>query len=95
MLPDGNQAVSFTPSGWVAGTLTQPSSLVPLALRVDLRAPFHANAPGFYSRIWTANDAPGDYVYVLAAIRPGALADNRFDPGDIVALSSVRVTFTP
>lgn len=89
---DGENTVAFTPSGPRAGRLSQPSALTSYS-RLSLLAPFHVAVPGFFRYTWTGNDLPGAYTFVLAAARPGALADNRFDPGDVIASATLRITF--
>ncbi|PYQ42806.1 MAG: hypothetical protein DMF77_11740 [Acidobacteria bacterium] len=91
--PDGNQVLDFTPAGVLAGQLAQPSALVPLVSRLDLRPSFDATAPTFYTRPWNGNDVPGTYLLIMAAVRPGTLADNRFDVGDVLAAGATRITF--
>lgn len=95
VLPDGNRVSSFTAAGLVAGTLAQPASLRPWAVGVNMSLPFNVVAPGFYTRTWTANDEPGAYGFIVALVRPGSLADNRFDPGDVIKVGGTGVTFTP
>jgi len=58
-----------------------------------LQAPFHVDVPGFFKYTWTGNDVPGAYTYVLLALRPGAVTDNRYDPGDVIASATVRINF--
>ncbi|MFQ5519916.1 MAG: hypothetical protein ACE5FK_00830 [Candidatus Methylomirabilia bacterium] len=57
--------------------------------------PFVFNDPAFFTFTWTGTEPPGSYVLFLAAVVPGALADNSIDAGDIVAVSAATVTFTP
>ena len=52
-----------------------------------------ATAPTFYTRPWNGNDVPGTYLLIMAAVRPGTLADNRFDVGDVLAAGATRITF--
>jgi hypothetical protein len=90
--PDGDNVAAFTPSGTRAGRLSQPSGLTAYT-RLSLQAPFHVPVPGFFRYTWTGNDLPGAYTFILVATRPGALADNRFDPGDVISSATVRITF--
>jgi len=93
VLPDGDQVLSLTGTGAVPGRLSQPSTLVPWKTRMDLRVPFHTDTPAFYSHTWNGTDVPGTYSFAMMAVRPGTLADNRFDPGDVVTSGSATVTF--
>ncbi|HXB57693.1 MAG TPA: hypothetical protein VN461_23230 [Vicinamibacteria bacterium] len=94
VLPDGDQVVLLTPQGPKRGRLSQPSSLVPVAAGVDLSAPFQLNQP-FLTYTWTGSETPGTYAWVLAAVRPGSLLDNLFEPGDVLASASAVFTFSP
>ncbi len=92
--PDGDQVSMVTPAGAKAGRLSQPASLVPAASGVSLATAFNVRQSlGTYT--WTGTEAPGTYTWVLAAIRPGSLADGRYDPGDVIATGSSAVSFTP
>ncbi len=93
VLPDGDQVVLLTPQGWRQGRLSRPSTLVPLVAGLDLSNPFQASQ-AFLQRTWTSADAPGTYVWALMAVRPASLADNRFDPGDVVTVGSTTVVFS-
>jgi hypothetical protein len=95
LLPDGDQAIALTPAGFRAGRLSQPASLGVLAPNLDLRARFVYGPVDWYTFSWTASSPPGWYAWVLFAVRPGSLADGRFDAGDVVSASSVPFYFTP
>jgi hypothetical protein len=93
VLPDGDQVVLLTPQGPQLGRLSKPSSLVPIVPNLPLSTPFQVSQP-FLSYLWTGSETPGTYVWVLAAIRPGSLADDRYDPGDVLAVSGAPFTFS-
>ena len=93
VLPDGDQVVLLTPQGPKQGRLSIPSSLLPVVSGLNLSAPFQVSEP-FLSYTWTGTEPPGTYAWVLAAIRPGSLADNRYDPGDVLVLASAMFTFS-
>jgi len=93
VLPDGDVVSLVTPQGLRAGRLSQPSSLVPAASGVSLASAFNLRqALGSFT--WTGAEAPGTYTWVLAAVRPGSLADGRYDAGDVIAVGSAALTFT-
>jgi hypothetical protein len=94
VLPDGDQVVLLTPQGAQSGRLSQPASLVPAAAGIDLSAPFQVSKP-FLNYTWTGRETPGNYIWVLAAVRPGSLADNRFEPGDVLVVASAAFSFSP
>jgi hypothetical protein len=94
VLPDGDQAVSLTPSGSVFGRVSQPSSLVPLVTGLDLRRPFQSSLASFLTHTWTGGEPAGTYMLVAAAFRPGSLADNRIDADDLIAMGMARPAFT-
>jgi hypothetical protein len=92
VLPDGDQVSMVTPQGTRAGRLSQPASLVPVASAMSLASAFNGRQSlGRYT--WTGAESAGTYVWVLAAIRPGSLADGRYDDGDVIAMGSASVTF--
>jgi hypothetical protein len=92
VLPGSDQVLVVTPQGIKMGRLSQPSSLVPLSPGLDLTSPFQVSRP--FSYTWTGTEPVGTYAWVLAAVRPGSLADNRFDPGDLLVSSSAVFTFS-
>lgn len=93
VLPDGDAVSLVTPQGLRAGRLSQPSSLAPAVSGVSLASAFNLRqALGSFT--WTGTEAPGTYTWVLAAVRPGSLADGRYDAGDVIAAGSAALTFT-
>ncbi len=97
LLPNGDTVVFFTDLAFNSGvgSLASPATLRPIVAGVDLAAPFVFSNPAFFMYRWVGMEPAGSYVLFLAAVRPGALADNFLDPGDIVALATAVVTFTP
>jgi hypothetical protein len=97
VLPDGDTVVFFTDLAFssAVGRLSAPATLRPIVAGVDLRASFVFNQPSFFTYTWQGGEPGGSYVFFLAAVRPGGLADNSIDAGDIVALATAVVTFTP
>jgi hypothetical protein len=92
VLPDGDQVVCITPLGPQPGRLSQPSSLVPWSPGLNISRPIQLGQPVFTHK-WAPSDAAGPYKWVVAAIRPGSLADNRIDPGDILSVASAPLAF--
>jgi hypothetical protein len=93
LLPDGDQVSLVTANGAKLGRLSQPAGLVPAASGASLATAFNVRQSlGTYT--WAGTEAPGTYTWVLAAIRPGSLADGRFDAGDVIAAGSSALSFT-
>ncbi len=97
ILPDGDQVIDFTDWSFhnVMARLSQPSSLRPIQAGVSLTQPFTVNAPNFFSWTWSSTRAAGTYRLVMMTVRPGALADNRFDRGDVLAVGLATFSFSP
>ncbi len=97
LLPDGDTVVFFTDLSFnsATGRLSAPATLRPILAGVDLTAPFTFSQPSFFTYRWTGGESAGSYVLFLAAVKPGALVDNSVDAGDLVALATAVVTFTP
>ncbi len=97
LLPDGDTVVFFTNLAFNSGVgrLSAPATLRPIVAGVNLTAPFAFSNPSFFTYRWVGTEPAGSYALFLAAVRPGALADNRVDPGDIVVLATSVITFTP
>jgi hypothetical protein len=94
VLPDGDTVSLITPQGTKSGKLSQPSSLTAAATGVSLATAFSVRHV-LPSYTWTGGETPGTYTWILAAVRPGSLADGRFDAGDVVATGGAPSTFTP
>lgn len=77
------------------GSLSRPATLRPIVAGVDLTTPFVFTQPRFFTYRWTGAGPPGTYTLFLAAVVPGALADNSLGPGDLVALATAAVSFQP
>jgi hypothetical protein len=92
VMPDGDVVSLVTPQGAVSGRLSQPASLAAAASGVSLAPAFNTRS-ALASYTWTGAETPGTYTWILAAIRPGSLADGRFDAGDVIASGGVSVTF--
>ncbi len=97
LLPDGDTVIFFTDFGFTSGvgSLANPGTLRPIVAGVNLTAPFVFSEAAFFTYRWDGTEPSGSYVLFLAAVRPGALVDNVINPGDIVALATAAVTFTP
>lgn len=95
LLPDGDQVVMFTAGGVAMGRVSQPSGLLPLAAGLDLQQPFVWEQGDLLAYTWTGLEGPGNYALILAAIRPGSLADGRFDQGEVVASAAGWFAFSP
>jgi len=97
VLPDGDQVVDFTDWSFhqILARLSNPASLRPIQTGVSLYLPFTVNAPNFLGWTWQQTPAAGTYRLLMMTTRPGALADGRFDPGDVLAAGWATFTFTP
>jgi hypothetical protein len=92
---DGDRVWAVTPAGFKSGRLSQPATLGILSARLDLRTRFVSGPADWYSYTWTGTEAPGYRYWILLAVKPGSLADGRFDAGDVVASGAVPYYFTP
>ncbi|MFQ5552822.1 MAG: FG-GAP repeat domain-containing protein [Thermoplasmata archaeon] len=97
LLPDGDTVVFFTDLSFNTGvgSLASPNTLQTIVAGVDLTTPFVFNDPAFFTFTWSGTEPSGSYILFFAAVVSGALADNSIDAGDIVALSTATITFTP
>jgi hypothetical protein len=95
VLSDGDQVQAATPSGFGPGRLSQPATLAAVAKGLDLRVPWVYGPTEWFSYTWTGAETPGWRAWVVVAVRPGSLADGRFDAGDVITSSSVLYSFTP
>jgi hypothetical protein len=97
VLPDGNTVIFFTSVGGATGigSLSDVTTLRPLAAAVALATPFTVSRPTFATHTWTGTEPPGTYYLFFAAVVAGSLADGSVDFGDILALKVVSFTFAP
>ncbi len=97
LLPDADTIIFFRDLAFSSGTasLANPATLQPIVPGVNLAAPFTFNQPTFFTYRWTGTEPGGVYTLFLAAVLPGALADNQVDQGDIVALGVGGLSFLP
>jgi mannan endo-1,4-beta-mannosidase len=51
--------------------------------------------PPSLSFVWTSALPPGPYTFVVALVRPGALAHGSVAPGDVLATATASATFSP
>jgi hypothetical protein len=96
VLPDGDQVVDFTDWSFhqTGARLSSPASLRPIQTAVSLYQPFTLNKPNFLGWTWQTTQAAGTYRLIMMTVRPGALADGRFDPGDVLSAGLASFTFT-
>jgi len=96
VLPDGDQVVDFTDWSYnqIQARLSSPASLRPIQTAVSLYQPFTVNLPDFLGWTWQTSQTAGTYWLLMMTVRPGALADGRFDPGDVLAFGTASFTFT-
>jgi hypothetical protein len=95
LLPDGDTIVSFTESGFMFGSLSNPATLTPLKIDVDLSSPFTINEPSRLTYTWAGTEPPGNYIAFFAMVEAGVLPDNVIDPADTVVLSTTTFNFNP
>ena len=97
ILPDGNNVRLFTSFdlAFVKVTKSDLSVWTPIVAGVALANPFSTTKTNFLSHLWTGTEPAGTYVFFLAAVVPGGLLDGVADVGDVIAIDTVPVTFTP
>lgn len=92
-LPDGQSVIYF--SG--PGTLSPVMAVTALAAAPPFQpapAGFSVSLPDFFPFTFPATGVPsGTYRFFANLIRQGAVADNRVDPGDLLATHEVSVNF--
>lgn len=74
--------------------------VVGVALPLDAAAhvcptPAEQETMALINYTWAGGEPAGTYTFFVAALIPGALADGRADPGDILAVSTTSLAFTP
>ena len=95
LLPDGHTTVLFSKAGGLGtvADLTTPRSLIPTQT-----APpgFSLSQPALLDYTFPADGSHAGACVVFAAlVRPGALADNRIDPGDVLAVDTKTLVYLP
>lgn len=95
LMPDAVTLVLLSSQGTVTGTA---SVAIPASMPAGDPAPagFQLSAPAFFRFTFPPTGvAPGTYRVFVALARDGAFQDNRIGPGDIVAIDSEALTFSP
>ncbi len=88
ILPDGDTVVFFKDAAlnFGIGSLSHPATVRPIQTGVNLASPpFTVSQSPFFAYTWTGPEPPGTYVLFVAAL----------DGGNLVALSTAAVTFSP
>lgn len=95
LLPDGDSLVFFDPDFNTAlGSLSDLSTLSPIASEVNLFEKFVVNEPSFFRYAWSGEEPAGLYRMFLMAVIPNGFADGSIDDGDILAVSGAELVFT-
>lgn len=95
LLPDGQTALFFSGPG-VPGAAVSLSSPAQFPRMQAAPLGFAVSAPSFFQFAFPAAGVPpGTYRVFAALVRPGALADNRIAPDDILAFDLKEVVFAP
>jgi hypothetical protein len=90
--PDGS--IEFiTTGGIVVGSVTDLASFQPLATSIPLGTLFDVNVPDFYSRLRTAGDQQGTWVFFVAALSSGALSGGTIPEESILAFAASVFSF--
>jgi hypothetical protein len=97
LLPDQHTILYFKDLAFNFGAadLSELAGLEPILADLDLSTPFAFAVVSFFSYQWGGGEPAGDYSFFLMAAVSGAFADNSIDPGDVVALSTATLSFSP
>lgn len=90
--PDGSVQF-FTSTGIVVGSLADVTSYRPLATGVSLATPFSVSRPSFYTHQWTGSEPRGPWVFFVAAVTAGALADGSLTNDKIHVITAAPFSF--
>jgi len=97
-LPDQITLIFLTSVAPPAGTASRrdadPGTFPTLASRVPLPPGYQAARPGLLTFAVPGAQPSGRYTFFAWLSRAGSLADGRVDPGDLLGVGSVVVTFT-
>ena len=88
LLPDGDTIVSFTESGFMFGSLSNPATLRPLKTGADLSSPF--TEPRRLTYTWAGTEPPGNYIAFFTVVEAGVLPDNVINAGLLVGTTTFK-----
>jgi hypothetical protein len=96
VLPDGETLVLFTEGGGHAFARASELGTLPrIATAVSPARPFTAALPRVFAHMWTGAEAPGPYLFFLAAVATGSSADGAVAEGELLAMTLRSFVFTP
>ncbi|MBI4611880.1 MAG: hypothetical protein HY726_23055 [Candidatus Rokubacteria bacterium] len=84
----------FTSAGTQTASLSTLSAWTPIATRVSLASPFTVGPVSIFSLTLGDSDPAGTYIWFLAVLTPGALADNAVEASEVVALGTATFTLS-
>ena len=97
--PAGTTAVFITatspPAGQPVPVSADPRTFPPLATGVTIPAGLEAPMRLLLAHGFTGTEQAGAYELFVALLVPGALADGRIDPGDVIAVARQPFVFAP
>ena len=95
LLPDGDTIVFFTGDGSVVvfGRASSPATFRPIGVGVTLASPFVVDVSDLFAHTWTGGEPRGRYLFFVAALAAGCLADGSVDAGELLAFGVAPFTF--
>lgn len=95
LLPDGDTIVFFIGdgSGLMFGRASSPATFRPIGVGVTLASPFVVDVSDLFAHTWTGSEPRGRYLFFVAALSAGSLADGSVDAGELLALGVAPFTF--
>ena len=93
--PMGDAVAFASASGIAFRCLSGSAASFPKFAAGAVIPPGFTPVSNFFSFTWPATSAAGPYVVFVALVVPGALDDGSIGPGDIIALGTDTVTFSP